>query len=317
MYILNDCFAQTVQVEKYADPAYFGISYGSSSRAETPPINSRTGCIANGCVGECLNASDIAAPLDVQDGTGYFIKEFIPASSSDILKLSELQFPSLAVITERIVHDEKLELITEVGDMGTLEEFIKSFGCPVEDAITYLSQIGEAVLFLHNRRFIHRNLRAASIFIDSNGNTKLACLGRVRKVKPNPDDLFSTMPIKLSMSDDSLRWSSPEVITDGMFSKASDVWAFAVLIWEIFTLIDKDLDESDEEISHLPYHQLTSKDLIFPYLNNGQRLGKPKNCPDALYEMMLQCWEFCAEDRLRCQDVVQRIEEQVCLNVYS
>jgi hypothetical protein len=56
--------------------------------------------------------------------------------------------------------------------------------------------------------------------------------------------------------------SSPEVITDGMFSKASDVWAFAVLIWEIFTLIDKDLDESDEEISHLPYHQLTSKELV-------------------------------------------------------
>jgi serine/threonine protein kinase len=54
--------------------------------------------------------------------------------------------------------------------MGTLEEFINSFGCPIEDAITYLSQIGKAVLFLHNRRFIHRNLRAASIFIDSNGN---------------------------------------------------------------------------------------------------------------------------------------------------
>ena len=56
--------------------------------------------------------------------------------------------------------------------------------------------------------------------------------------------------------------SSPEVIADGMFSKASDVWAFAVLIWEIFTLIDKDRDESDEEISHLPYHQLTSKELV-------------------------------------------------------
>ena len=69
--------------------------------------------------------------------------------------------------------------------------------------------------------------------------------------------------------------SSPEVITDGMFSKASDVWAFAVLIWEIFTLIDKDLDESDEEISHLPYHQLISKEvhlLLFLLCNTWHTL---------------------------------------------
>ena len=55
--------------------------------------------------------------------------------------------------------------------------------------------------------------------------------------------------------------SSPEVITDGEYSKASDVWAFGVLIWETFTLIDQDLEEvSDQEIT--PYHQLTTKDEV-------------------------------------------------------
>ena len=60
--------------------------------------------------------------------------------------------------------------ITEVGDMGNLEEFIGAFGCTVEIGIRYLSEIGEAVSFLHQRRFIHRNLRAASVFIYTNGN---------------------------------------------------------------------------------------------------------------------------------------------------
>jgi serine/threonine protein kinase len=60
--------------------------------------------------------------------------------------------------------------ITEVGDMGNLEEFIDAFGCTIEIGIRYLSQIREAVSFLQIRRFIHRNLRASSVFIYSDGN---------------------------------------------------------------------------------------------------------------------------------------------------
>ena len=54
--------------------------------------------------------------------------------------------------------------------------------------------------------------------------------------------------------------SSPEVIIDGEYSKASDMWAFGVMIWEMFTLIDKELDESNEEV--IPYNQLSSKEQV-------------------------------------------------------
>ena len=228
------------------------------------PINvSTSGCAANGCSGECLNKSDIAVPINV-DGN-HFIKEFAPASSRDILKLSELEYPTLAIITDKIFHDEKLELIIEVGDFGSLTESINDHGCSMENAMRYLSQIGEAVLFLHNRRFIHRNLRASSVFVYSDRNAKLACFARVRKLKPNDDDQSLTIPINLPMPDDSLRWSSPEVIIDGEYSKASDMWSFGVLIWEMFTLIDKDVDESDKGI--IPYHQFTSKEQV--HFNTG------------------------------------------------
>ena len=39
------------------------------------------------------------------------MKEFVAASSRDILKLSELECPSLATITSKVFHDEKLELV--------------------------------------------------------------------------------------------------------------------------------------------------------------------------------------------------------------
>ena len=34
----------------------------------------------------------------------------------------------------------------------------------------YLSEVGNGVSFLHKRRYIHRNLRAKSVFVYSNGN---------------------------------------------------------------------------------------------------------------------------------------------------
>ena len=296
--------------ETYADASYFQIShhYGNTS-ADTSSRASASGCTANGCFGECLSASDVAVPF-VVDGS-HFVKEFIPATSYDILQLSELKCPSLAIITGKIFHDEKIELTVEVGDKGNLRQSIDLQGCSKEigHAMRYLLQIGKAVSFLHDKRFIHRNLRANSVFVYSDGTAKLACFARVRKLKRNTEDKYSTKPIHLPMPNDSLRWSSPEVILDGEYSKASDMWAFGVLIWEMFTLLDKDLDESDEEIT--PYHELSSKEQIISCLQEEKRLDKPDNCPDWLYEMMLQCWEYNAHNRAKAQDIVNCINEQI------
>lgn len=61
--------------------------------------------------------------------------------------------------------------------------------------------------------------------------------------------------------------SSPEVIIDGKYSEASDVWAFAVLIWEMFTLMalnDDEIlyDDKDKKASSLPYNDLKSKEQV-------------------------------------------------------
>ncbi len=60
--------------------------------------------------------------------------------------------------------------ITEVGDRGNLGDFLRENRCTTEIAIRYLLHIAEAARFLHDKMFIHRNLRAASVFIYSSGN---------------------------------------------------------------------------------------------------------------------------------------------------
>ncbi|XP_028391604.1 uncharacterized protein LOC114516354 [Dendronephthya gigantea] len=302
--------------EFYHDPAHYRISHSAESYSSGKFSNPTTGFNVDGCFGDCLNASGIAIPTKVHvDGKLVdCIKEFVPASP-DLLKFVEFKHSSLVEVANMAVHNENMEMVTEISD-SNLESFINEVGCPLENAKTYLSDIGEGLSYLHKNRFIHRNLRATSVFIFMSGQAKLGCFSRIRRLKPNVLDQSLTVPIDLPIpSGDILRWSSPEVIINGKYSEASDVWAFAVLIWEMFTLIalhdDKELyDEENNKASSLPYHDLKSKEQILSYLEKN-RLAQPKNCPEWLYETMELCWEYDANDRPKCADILQSINTEI------
>ncbi len=60
------------------------------------------------------------------------------------------------------------------------------------------------------------------------------------------------------------KWMSPESLSSNRFSEKSDVWAFGVTLWEIYSLGD------------VPYPGLPW-DVNFPQmLENGFRLPEPK-----------------------------------------
>ena len=63
-----------------------------------------------------------------------------------------------------------------------------------------------------------------------------------------------------------------------MYSSKSDVWAFGVLLWEIMTLC------------FVPHHDISDDKEVARAVRAGERLPKPDNCPDDVYDIMgLQC----------------------------
>ena len=69
----------------------------------------------------------------------------------------------------------------------------------------------------------------------------------------------------------------------GKFSQKSDVWAFGVTMWEIFTLANEQ-----------PCNDMSYKQIIEDALKGWNRklLVKPYMCPLEVYEVMLQCWAY-------------------------
>ena len=59
------------------------------------------------------------------------------------------------------------------------------------------------------------------------------------------------------------RWTAPEAIQNQNFTSMSDVWAFGVTLWEIFTYCE------------LPYSSLNNLQVVNQVTNSGLRLPKP------------------------------------------
>lgn len=93
-----------------------------------------------------------------------------------------------------------------------------------------------------------------------------------------------------------LRWLAIEAMRRYLYSSKSDVWAFGVVLWEIGTL------------GGFPYSQIENHALL-SYLMSGNRLAKPDNCSDKLYDLMLSCWHADPMHRPSFQELLGALHE--------
>lgn len=97
------------------------------------------------------------------------------------------------------------------------------------------------------------------------------------------------------------QWSAPEVLLEGKLFRKSDVWSYGVVLWEL--------------LSHgqLPYSGWPERSLM-RRIRRGKRLSQPDLCPDALYELMLACWQVDRKDRPTFTFLSKEIGAQLALS---
>ena len=75
-----------------------------------------------------------------------------------------------------------------------------------------------------------------------------------------------------------LRWTAPEAFTDSKYSQATDVWSWAVLAYEVFSLGQR------------PYSDWTDKE-VWVKVNDGERLARPTDfCTEATWDRFILPW---------------------------
>lgn len=148
-------------------------------------------------------------------------------------------------------------------------------------------QIARGMKHLEEKQITHRDLAARNILIDENKNLKISDFGLSR----------SGIYVNTRNKKVPLRWLSIEAMRDSLYSSKSDVWAFGIVLWEIGTL------------GGFPYPTVSNHELL-TYLTTGQRLQRPENCSQSLYDIMLQSWSETPETRPSFAQLVMKLEPQ-------
>ncbi|KAL0883373.1 hypothetical protein ABMA27_016772 [Loxostege sticticalis] len=156
----------------------------------------------------------------------------------------------------------------------------------------YALQVALGMKHLEERGITHRDLAARNILVDAAGVLKVADFGLSR----------SGVYVHTRSRPVPLRWLAPEAILHSQYCSASDVWAFAVLLWEIATL------------GGFPYSEL-SNHQVPPFLAGGGRLPKPARASPRLYELMVECWAEEPQDRPTFSSIVEKLSIQKQLYV--
>nr|KAF6481665.1 protein tyrosine kinase 2 beta [Molossus molossus] len=204
---------------------------------------------------------------------------------SEAVIMKNLDHPHIVKLIG-IIEEEPTWIIMELYSHGELGHYLErnKNSLKVLTLVLYSLQIGKAMAYLESINCVHRDIAVRNILVASAECVKLGDFGLSRYIED--EDYYKASVTRLP-----IKWMSPESINFRRFTTASDVWMFAVCMWEILSF------------GKQPFFWLENKDVI-GVLEKGDRLPKPDLCPPVLYTLMTRCWDYDPSERPRFSELV-------------
>eukprot|EP01062_Namystynia_karyoxenos_P056774 TRINITY_DN476_c0_g2_i1.p1 TRINITY_DN476_c0_g2~~TRINITY_DN476_c0_g2_i1.p1 ORF type:complete len:453 (+),score=144.98 TRINITY_DN476_c0_g2_i1:88-1446(+) len=154
---------------------------------------------------------------------------------SEIKCLTRLHHPNIIEYVEDFEEGENLYIVMEFANCGDLDRQIRSRSRDMKyfqehEALFMFLQLTMALDHIHGKKMLHRDLKAANIFLTSNGMVKLGDFGFSHDYEETVSNAvaktFCGTPYYLA----------PELWKNKKYGKKADVWSLGVVLYEMVTL---------------------------------------------------------------------------------
>lgn len=159
-----------------------------------------------------------------------------------------IEHPGIVRLYYTFQDSTSLYYVLDIASGGELLGVLKKIGSFDEECTRfYGAQILDAIEHMHNRGVIHRDLKPENVLLDDQMHIKITDFGTA-KLLPDPRkprDPSAPYDATMAAQDEeatrarsfvgTAEYVSPELLTDKNACKASDLWAFGCIIYQLLT----------------------------------------------------------------------------------
>jgi len=156
--------------------------------------------------------------------------------------LASLNHPNIAAIYGFEEDGGTHFLVMEVVEGDTLAQRVGRGAIPIEESLRYAARIADALSFAHDRGVIHRDLKPANIKFTADDQVKVLDFGLAKAFDPENSEAPAANSPAISMNATqqgvilgTAAYMAPEQARGKPVDKRADIWAFAVVLYEMVT----------------------------------------------------------------------------------
>lgn len=207
--------------------------------------------------------------------------------------MGQFSHPNIIRLEGVVTKFKHAMIVTEYMENGALDTYLKDRDgeIPSYQLVGMMRGIAAGMKYLADMSYVHRDLAARNVLVNSNLECKVSDFGLSRVLEDDAEGTYTTRGGKIP-----IRWTAPEAIAYRKFTSASDVWSFGIVMWEVMAFGER------------PYWDMSNHEVM-KAINEAFRLPAPMDCPSAIYQLMLQCWQHDRSKRPRFSDIVNILDK--------
>ncbi|KAH8318198.1 hypothetical protein KR067_012718, partial [Drosophila pandora] len=168
----------------------------------------------------------------------------------------------------------------------------------------YAIDIAKGLSYLAKRKYVHRDIACRNCLVNSDRVVKISDFGMARPTFESDYYRYNRKGMRKLFP---VRWMPPETLSLGIFTTASDIWSFGIVLYELISF------------GSYPYQGLTNSQVL-DYVKSGNTIKIPFKAKPQLKRLIQACWSQDAAHRPSATEIVEYVSKyprllSACLDI--
>ncbi|GMR48319.1 hypothetical protein PMAYCL1PPCAC_18514, partial [Pristionchus mayeri] len=198
--------------------------------------------------------------------------------------MRKFNHPNVVRTFGMVIERDTIMVVMELISGGSLQSYVKKQkNVSMEEKGSYAYDIANGLAYIHSLNCIHRDIACRNCLIDVvKKQAKLSDFGLTRETPVHKILPSEKIPI---------RWIAPEVLKTFEYRNSADIYAFGILVWEIFSN------------GSTPFDTLTNAQIKEGIQLETFRPKFPDGTPQDVVDTINKCWQGDPNGRIPLSDV--------------